>query len=480
MDCSSFLPAKDRKTKIVATVGPATFSETRLRELIIAGVDVLRLNFSHGTHEQHTNSLNTIRQISAELGKPVAILQDLCGPKMRIGTLPKDGIVIEDGGVVVLSQKPDGCEVSNLIVVEDLNPAQVLQIGERVLLADGLIELTAKTIDNGTVTCSVVKGGTLYSRQGIAFPDSRIDLPATTEKDLEDLKWGLHHEVDYVALSFVANASDITALKSAAATALHPPRIMAKIERREALENLEEIIAVSDAIMVARGDLGINLPLEQVPLFQKKIIAMANAHGIPVVVATQMLRSMMTSIRPTRAEVSDVAVAVLSGADAVMLSEETAIGENPIECIKVLDRISKTCETEFDYEQHRFNLYKSDREAVSDSVAFAACAAASQINATAVIACTETGTSARLVAKYRPRQPLFGVSSRKSSLQQMALYWGVRPLAISSISCPTELVETALKQVGDSEPEMKGSQAVVTSGLTQVPGGTSTMQVRAI
>lgn len=480
MDCHSFSATQERKTKIVATVGPATLSAERLRELILAGVDVFRLNFSHGDHQQHTNSLNIIRAISRELGRPVAILQDLCGPKMRIAALPDDGIFIEDGSKVILAPKRGEQKDADWIVVEDLNPAKIVRVNERVLLADGLIELAVDAIENERVLCSAVKGGALYSRQGIAFPDSRLDLPATTAKDLEDLKWGLEHKVDYVALSFVASASDITTLKKAAALAPSPPRIMAKIERREALENIEEIIAVSDAIMVARGDLGINLPLEQVPLIQKRIIALANTNGIPVVVATQMLRSMMTSIRPTRAEVSDIAVAVLSGADAIMLSEETAIGENPIECIRVMDKVARTCETEFDNEQHRFGLYKSDQKVVSDSVAFAACTAASQIDAAAVIACTETGTSARLVAKYRPKQPLFGASSHSATLQQMALYWGVKPLAIPSLTSPTELIETSLKLLCDKQPEMKGKQAVITSGLTQTPGGTSKMQIRTI
>ena len=477
----SFIPRDHRKTKIIATLGPASRSPERIRELITSGANVFRLNFSHGTHEEHKEVLDLIRAICKETKHHCAVLQDLSGPKIRISNVATETTNIEDNEKVVLKLSDGTDSSAETIYVESLNPAEVLQPGQIALLADGIITLEAESIKNGAVTCRVVKGGRIRSRVGIAFPDSNISIPATTDKDLVDLEWGIKNEVDFVAISFVNNAADILRLREALKRENSEVRLISKIERKSALSNIEEIMDVSDGVMVARGDLGLELPLEKVPNTQKELILEANYRGIPVIVATQMLHSMITSIRPTRAEVNDVATAVMQGADAVMLSEETAIGENPGEAVRYLSRITKEAEKNFDFDEYRPRLRDADRLTIPDAVAYAACAASRKINAGAVIACTETGNTARLVAKYRPQQSLYGVSSSEKTLRRMSLYWGIYPIPfeIGGAGTHHDELESALKQVQDRGNFENGSRAVITGGASaRNPGSTSIMEIR--
>lgn len=482
MTNSHFLQIKPsrRKSKIVATLGPASFAPESLRSLIQAGANVFRLNFSHGDYAQHLNTLTHVRAAAAELGAPVAVMQDLCGPKIRISKIESDFILIEDGSRVEICRAANhtGCE--SRLHVEGLDPGSILEVGQRVLLADGLIELKVVEIEKEVVVCKALSGGKVLSRQGIAFPDSHIDLPAATGKDMQDLQWGIEHDIDYVALSFVGCAEDVLRVRRVLDAKDSKAQIISKIERIQALDRIEEIIEASDGIMVARGDLGINVPLEYVPLIQRKLTRLANCAGKPVIVATQMLRSMISSTRPTRAEVTDVAVAVLMGADAVMLSEETAMGENPAACVKYLDLIASAADSEFDYERYRHDIRRTGQDTVPDSVAFASCAAAHKLGATALIAGTETGTSARLMAKYRPEQPLYGASSQAEALRRMALYWGVIPVQTPAFSSREEQVELSLAAVTEKFKLPKGSRAIITSGLSHSAGGTNAMQVRQI
>jgi pyruvate kinase len=469
-----------RKTKIVATVGPASRSPEMISRLILAGTNVFRLNFSHGSHEEHLEELRTIRTISQKMNIPVAILQDLSGPKIRITNVQGDFVQIKDEEQIVLKPS-DGKSLSSdkEIYIEGLNPTEVLKEGHQVLLADGIIELTTLEVKKDQVVCSILKGGRIRSRVGIAFPESSINLPAATDKDLIDLKWGIEHGVDFVAISFVQSAQDVLMLRDVIRREKKDVRIIAKIERRSALDNIQEILDVSDGLMVARGDLGVDLPLEKLPMLQKKLIEEANFRGIPVIVATQMLHSMITSVRPTRAEVSDIAAAVMNGADAVMLSEETTIGENPVECVEYLSRIAREAEKSFAFSEYKLRLRESDRATVPDAVAYAASAAAIKINAAAIIACTETGNSVRLVAKYRPQQPLYGASSSDSALRRMCLNWGVVPVKCPVTASRAEELESAVKEVQRREKLENGSRTVILGGLSvRTPGSTSVLEIK--
>jgi pyruvate kinase len=470
-----------RRTKIIATIGPASRSPEVLRQLIEAGANVFRLNFSHGSHEEHLEALNSIRQVSATLRQPVAVLQDLSGPKIRISKVHEDYVTLNDNAAITLKFSANTLSSAETIYVEGIDPTKVMQVDQQVLLADGILELRSTAVHADRVECTVVKGGRLRSRVGIAFPDSAVNLPATTEKDIVDLMWGIENEVDYVAVSFVNNAADIQRLREINKREGGDIRIIAKIERKSALENIVEIMDTSDGIMVARGDLGLELPIERLPLVQRQLIEQANYRGIPVIVATQMLHSMITSIRPTRAEVSDIAAAVMGGADAVMLSEETAIGQHPPECVRYLSKIAVEAEKSFAFEEYKLRLRDSDRATVPDAVAYAACAAAVKVQASALIACTETGTSARLVAKYRPQQSLYGVSSSPSTLQRMCLYWGIQPIPSSPTRSHYDEIESAMKLVQLRENLPNGSRAVVTGGIAvHTPGGTSVLEIREL
>ncbi len=468
-----------RKSKIVATVGPSCKSDEKIRRLIQAGVNVFRLNFSHGSHEEHTEYFESIRRVSTEMGEFVATLQDLSGPKIRISEVDGNFVNIIDNREIELRYSDGSKSNDKIIFVEAVNPVKILKPGDHILLADGILELQAREVKKDRVKCLIVKGGRIRSRVGIAFPDSSLELPATTEKDMHDLKWGIEHKVDYCAVSFVNNAHDVQKVRDAIIDAGGDVRIIAKIERKEALENIDEILDISDGLMVARGDLGVELPLEQLPMLQKRLIELANYRGIPAIVATQMLHSMVTSIRPTRAEVSDIAAAVMNGADALMLSEETSIGQNPIEAVEYLGKIALEAEKSFAFTEYKLRLRDSDRETVPDAVAYAAAAAAIKVNAAAIIACTETGTSARLVAKYRPQQPLYGAANKEATLRRMSLYWGVRQISCARTSTHFDETQTALKTVQLLEQLPNGARAVVTGGLaTGKPGSTSVLEIR--
>jgi pyruvate kinase len=472
---------KPRKTKIVATIGPASRDEAMIESLILAGVNVFRLNFSHGTHEEHFENLSRIRKISLKLKKDVAVLQDLAGPKIRITQIDDTKVLLKDGELVNLEFSEGQISSNETIFVEGVDPVTSVKVKDRVLLADGIMELIVDSIQGKKVSCKIVKGGKLRSRIGISFPDSDIDLPAATEKDLIDFDWALKNEVDFVALSFVSSKKDILILKDRMKDSRYKPGIIAKIERKVALHNIKELVQVSDGIMVARGDLGLELLPEQVPLVQRELIEISNHAGIPVIIATQMLSSMVTAIRPTRAEVSDVANAVMAGADAVMLSEESAIGDHPIKCVEFLDRIAKESERSFAFEEYRFRLRDSDRESVPDAIAYAACAAAVKVKAQALICCTETGNSARLLAKYRPQQPLYGAAVKDAARRRMCLFWGVTPIQYPSTKSHYDEIDAALSAVKEREGLRSGSLAVVTSGLTVGnPGSTSVIEIRSI
>lgn len=473
-----------RKTKIVCTLGPSTSSQESIAQLIQAGMDIARLNFSHGSHESHTEVLRLVRQEAARLGKHVAIFQDLCGPKVRIGQIEGGECTLVEGETVELRHfKPDCLGTTATLYVEAFDPTIVMRPGEKALLADGRIELIAQMLTPEAVTCRIKSGGLLRSRSGISVPQSRLNLPCLTDKDKADLLWTLKNPVDYVALSFVSSPADVFEAKRFMEEIGNQIPIISKIERASALDHVSAIIESSDAVMVARGDLGLELPLERVPSAQRSIISGANYNGTPVITATQMLMSMVKETRPTRAEVTDVSTAVRDGSDAVMLSDETAVGSHPIEAVQVLDRIIREAEKELNYERYKPRLKGSDREKVADAVCYAACNAADKISASAVLACTNSGYTARLMSKYRPQQRLFGVTSERAALARMSLYWGVEPvfIAVDENTETEDEIYQAMLTIRDEFGVKPGARVVLTAGLkAKQSGSTSIMEIREV
>ncbi|MDD2943258.1 MAG: pyruvate kinase [bacterium] len=474
-----------RRTKIVATIGPASASPEVIAAMIKNGLNVARMNFSHGTHEGHSEVLQTVRREARRLGRHIAVFQDLCGPKVRIGKVEDDKIPLIDGNEIRLCYATASSPLGNsdTIYVEAFDPVKVVKPGEKALLSDGQIELVAERVTKDAVICRVSSGGELRSRSGISVPESQLDLPCITEKDRKDVVWAVENKVDYIALSFVASARDIVDLRRLIKELGGSIPIIAKIERATSIDNMVEIIEASDAVMVARGDLGLELPLEKVPSAQRLIIRTSNFRGTPVITATQMLRSMVHDARPTRAEVSDVFTAVRDGTDCVMLSEETAIGKNPGHVISVLDRILREAERECQLEGQAPSFLGADRSTVADAVCYASAGAAEKLNAGAIVACTYSGYSARLMAKYRPRQPLYGFTTEESTLNRMSIYWGVQPVHVRSTdgTGAEEEITNALEVLRDEHNLKPGTRVVVTAGLrSQQSGSTSLMQVREI
>ena len=472
---------RPRQTKIVCTIGPATSSPEAIRELMIAGMNVARLNFSHGSHADHLTVLNHVREQAKLLGKSVAVFQDLCGPKVRIAEFEKGEIHLVAGNKVELRHYAGKKSTEDIIFVEAFNPAEVMRAGEKALMADGQIEVIADSVSKGSVICRVLSGGVLRSRSGIAVPDSKLNLPCLTEKDLKDLDWGIEHDVDYVALSFVRTEKDVLELREKIRAAGKDIPIIAKIERAKAIESLTDIVRTSDAIMIARGDLGMELPIERVPAAQKLIIDECIAHGTPVITATQMLRTMVNESRPTRAEVSDVFTAVRDGTDAVMLSEETAVGKYATESVRILDRIC--LEAEKESVSMSSPAASQETTSVPDSICYAACNAASKLHASAIVVCTNSGRSVRLVAKYRPPFPIYAATGEESVMNRVALIWGVEAVKVdlNNISNTEEEVTTSLVGVREKFGVKPGARVVVTAGLrTNKPGATNILQVREI
>jgi pyruvate kinase len=414
------------KTKIVATVGPACNTKEKLAELIRAGVDVFRLNFSHGTHEDHLKVVKYVRELNEELGSTVCLLQDLQGPKIRTNEVENNGVEIIPGQELLITTD-DSIGTSKQISTsyKDL-PADV-KIGDMILIDDGKIELRVEDTNGNTVKTRVIYGGIVKSRKGINLPMSNVSAPSLTEKDERDLEFGLANDVEWIALSFVRRAEDIITLKEKIKKACRNCRVIAKIEKPEALKNIDEIIAVTDGIMVARGDLGVEIVMEEVPLAQKMIVRKCNELGKPVIIATQMMESMITSPRPTRAETNDVANAVMDGADALMLSAETAAGSFPIEVIESMVRTIVSVEEKMDhiYFKHE-NVSPQSRTFLNDSIVLQACRLAKKVKANAVVGMTKSGYTAYRISSHRPKGHVFIFTDNKDMLTTMNLLWGVR------------------------------------------------------
>ncbi len=462
-----------RRTKIVCTLGPATSSEPAIEALIKAGMDVVRLNFSHGQREEHRATIRLVRRIAAKLGRRVAILQDLCGPKIRLGVLPEGGVTIRRGDTVTLTGGPAAGDavlpVSYPYLAEDVHP------GDPILLADGLVALRVTAIEGKLVRCHVEVGGTLSSHKGVNLPGSSLRIPALTGKDRADLSVGLEEGVDFVALSFVRSEDDLTPALEILASERNRPMLIAKIEKPEAVKRLDAILGRVDGVMVARGDLGVELPVEQVPLIQKSIIRAAVLAAKPVITATQMLRSMVASPRPTRAEASDVANAILDGTDAVMLSEETAIGQFPVEAVQMLDKIARAVEPAIDPERFLVRQPGASLREVPDAIGHAACWLARDTGATAIVASTASGATARLVARFRPVVPVIGLTPNGQVARQLCLSWGVIPALSPPFDTTDAMIGAARSWLLEHQMAGPGDTVILTAGIPVNVRGTTNM-----
>ncbi len=469
-----------RRTKIVCTIGPATSSPEKLAALMRAGMNVARLNFSHGTRESHGALIESIRQISNSLEIPIGILQDLPGPKTRtVG--PQGGPVelCEGAKFVLTTRKVSGSAAEVGVTLPTL--PQDVRPGNQILLDDGKIELEVVRCQGQDVETVVVTGGMLSASKGINVPNVTLSVSSLTERDIDFLHFGLEMGVDMIALSFVRSISDVRTARAIIEQTAQRPLLIAKLEKHEAIDNLDEILAATDGLMVARGDLGVEIPIEQVPLKQKAIIRAANRVGKPVITATQMLESMISNPRPTRAEVTDVANAIFDGTDAVMLSGETAAGEYPIQAVRMMDRVAREVEPALPYDDI---LQQKERDLDSttfDAISYDAVHAAHQIGAALIVAFTSSGTTARRVAKYRPRVPILAITPDPASWHRLTLTWGLTPLVTPQAESIEEMTAEAKQSALRSGLARAGERIVIVAGVpVGHPGRTNLLRIETL
>jgi len=474
-----------KRTKIVCTIGPASDKKTTLKRLIKSGMNVVRLNFSHNVHAYHLKVIKSVRALAKEMKTPIAVLQDLQGPRIRLGNLPEQGIELRRGQKIALTTSK---VLRGNIPVTYKKMHVDVKAGQRILIADGLIELRAEAIRGREIYCTVVNGGKISSHKGINLPDSAVSVPAVSEKDREDLAFGVRSGVDYVALSFVRSAADVQNLrdlikaneKKFKIKGAAPLKIIVKIERREAIEHIDEIIAAADGVMVARGDLGIELPAEDVPILQKNIVEKCLAAGKPVIVATQMLESMIVNPRPTRAEVSDVANAVIDHADAVMLSGETAGGKFPVEAVTYMAKTAAATEASV-YDDLVFKDKIEKYAPSGEAFGSVARALAENVKANAILVFTLSGQTARIASRFRPELPIYAACVDERVARQLTLTWGARPFLLPKCKTTVELVKKGLGYLQKNKLVRRGDKVVVIVG-TKVGkgGGANVVEVKTI
>jgi pyruvate kinase len=464
-----------RRTKIVATIGPATESKQVLRQLIEAGATTFRLNFSHGDHEDHAERIIAIRQVAQELGVHIGILQDLQGPKIRLGRFEAGPISLATGDAFTLTSRQVNCNQAIATVTYD-KLAEEVHNGCRILLDDGRVEMVVEHVDqtDQSLQCRVTVGGVLSNNKGVNFPDVQLSIRALTPKDRRDLAFGLQQEVDWVALSFVRNPSDMQEIRDLIRSHGCTTPVVAKIEKFEAIDSIDAILPLCDGVMVARGDLGVEMPAEEVPLLQKELIRKANSLGIPIITATQMLDSMASCPRPTRAEVSDVANAILDGTDAVMLSNETAVGDYPVEAVATMARIARRIERDYPRRILDGQMATTIPNAISQAVS----SIARQLNAAAILPLTKSGATARNVSKFRPSTPILAITSEESVARQLQLVWGVNPLLIPEQPSTASTFTLAMGVARQKGLLREGDLVVETAGtLEGVSGSTDLVKV---
>ena len=448
-----------KRTKIVCTLGPASEKEEVLRELIKSGLNVCRLNFSHGDHEEHKARMDTVKKLREELNQPTAILLDTKGPEIRTGKFDVPEVLLEEGQTFTITMKDvmgnqEMCTVSYKGLAEDVKP------GDTILIDDGLVGLTVQEVKGDDIVCKVQNSGIVKNHKGVNVPGVKVNLPAITEKDRSDIEFGIEQGIDFIAASFVRKVSDVLAIREIleANNAEHI-KIISKIENQEGVDNLDEIIAVSDGIMVARGDLGVEIPTEEIPVVQKLMIKKCNEAGKPVITATQMLDSMMRNPRPTRAEVTDVANAIYDGTDAIMLSGETAAGKYPVEAVKTMATIAKRAEETM---ANRHDVNKSKN--VTDAISYATCTTAMDLEAKAILSSTSSGHTARMVSKFRPDCPIIATTSNECVRRQLSLTWGVLPVMREKSTNTDQVIENSIKAAKEANYVNENDVVVITAG----------------
>lgn len=468
-----------RKTKIICTIGPACEELETLQAMLKAGMNVARLNFSHGTHEEHALRIKNLRQAMMLNGKPLAIMLDTKGPEIRTGNVEGDSITLEGGQQFILTTKDVLGSNREVSISYDKLP-QEIKIGTTILLSDGLINLLVEDIQDTDIICRVINGGKLGNKKGVNVPGVRINMPFLNEKDILDINFGIDNKVDYIAASFVRSADDILEIRRILEQRNADIGIIAKIESQSGVDNLTDIIKVADGVMVARGDLGVEIPAEEVPLVQKKIIEQCNYAGKMVIIATQMLDSMISNPRPTRAEVSDVANAIFDGADAIMLSGETAAGKYPVEVVQTMDKIAKRTEEALPYTELLRKKRLSSTQSVTDAISFATCATAENLGAAAIITATRTGLTSKMVAKYRPEANIIAATPDVNMLNRLALVWGVYPVLITETVGTDDLFEESISKALEQGYINYGDLLVLTAGTPSLSGGTNLLKVHVL
>jgi len=470
-----------RKTKIICTIGPASEKPDVLKRLLEKGANVIRLNFSHGDHEEHGRRIKLIKEIRQTLGVPVAILIDTKGPEIRIGKFKGGQAELLEGQDFILTTKDiigDATKVS-ISYKEIIND---IRKGTKILLDDGLVELLVTDIGEDEIYCKVVNGGIVGNQKGVNIPGVSIGLPAITQKDIEDIKFGIAQEIDYIAASFVRKPSDVLEIRRVLEENNGDDiKIIAKIENQEGLENFDDIVKVADGIMIARGDLGVEIPTEEVPVVQKKIIRKCIESGKPVITATQMLDSMIRNPRPTRAEANDVANAIYDGTDAIMLSGETAVGKYPVEALLTMSRIAERVENSIDYKSAFENKTLGKEVTVTNSISHATCVIAHDLGASAIVTATKSGYTARMVSKYRPASPIIATTTSERTYRELALIWGVLPYISPQMDNTDEMIQKSVQIATETEIVKSGDVIVITGGIpVGISGTTNLVKVHVV
>jgi len=475
---------KERKTKIVCTLGPSSEEKTDIKKLYERGMNVARLNFSHGTREYHKKLIDSIKELNKEIETPIGILLDTKGPEIRIGKFKEPVYLKENSEIILTTEELEFSDEKRVSVTYKEMPS-LLQKGSMIYIADGAIELKVESIEKNEIKCVVSIGGEVSTRKNINMPGANIDLPAISEEDEKDIEFGLNNGIDFIAQSFVKTAEDVIRLrnflKKKDSDHIH---IIAKIESVQALENLDEIIKVADGIMIARGDLGVQIPIENIPNVQKSIIKKCNISGKPVITATQMLESMTKNPRPTRAEATDVANAILDGTDAIMLSGETASGKYPIRAIEVMDKIARKTEQTLKHTKIATWVEESDREyklTITDSLSKSVCETAKDLEAAAIVTCTSTGHTARQISRHRPITPIIAVTPNENEYKKLVLAWGVRPLLIDYPENTDELINISLQTIKNRGYVKEFDLIILTAGIPfNVGGNINIMKVELV
>lgn len=462
-----------RKTKIVCTLGPSTDDENIIRQLLEKGINSARFNFSHGNHKEHEERVNMFKKVREQLGIPVPLILDTKGPEVRVGLFKDKEINLKEGGIFILTaEELLGDENICSVSYKDLH--KFVCNGDKILINDGLVELRVEKTEDSNIYCYVVKGGAVGNRKSIHIPGVDINLPPLTLQDIEDIKFAIRHDFDFIAASFVRKASDITEMRKILQENRGDNiRIIAKVESKEGIDNIDEIIELSDGIMVARGDLGVEIPPEDVPAVQKNLIAKCRMVGKPVIIATHMLESMIWNARPTRAEASDVANAVYDGASAVMLSGETAAGKYPVESLETMARIIKKTEMSIDYKQQFKSTQYAMSSNVTNAISHATCAIADDLAASAIITVTKSGYTASKISRFRPSCSIIACTMCEKIQRQLFLYWGIYPLLTEKLKTMDGIFDNAVKVALDSGLVKRGDMVVITAGTPVDQSGTT-------